>query len=60
MYAGDINMQDNNGRSTLMSAIYNGHTEMAALLLEKCAHIDMQDNDGRSALMLASFNGHTY
>ncbi len=59
VYAGDINMQDHDGRSALMSASYNGHTEMAALLLEKGAHIDMQDNDGCSALMLASYIGHS-
>ncbi len=32
-------MQDNDGRSALMSASSKEHTEVAALLLEKGAHI---------------------
>ncbi len=42
-----------------MWASLNGYTEVAALLLEKGAHINMQANDGASALMMASSKGRT-
>lgn len=52
-------MQDNIGRSSLMSTSQNGHTDTVLLLLHNGAHINTQDNDECSSLMLASLNGHT-
>lgn len=50
----DVNMIDHDGRTSLMYASYNGHTEIANELLKKGAEINICDNFGRTALMFAS------
>ena len=46
-----VDLQDNNGRSSLMWASNEGQTEVVKLLLERGARVDLQDNDGWSSLM---------
>jgi len=41
-----------------MFAAQNGHSDVAALLLERGAMPDMEKNDGVTALMIAAANGH--
>ncbi|XP_072048644.1 uncharacterized protein [Amphiura filiformis] len=57
MKALDIQVKD--GRTALILASMNGHTETVTCLIEANASLDIQDEDGRTALMLASRNGHT-
>jgi ankyrin repeat protein len=45
---------DENGRTALMLAAFNGHTEIAELLLESGAKIDVRDGIKRTALMYAA------
>jgi len=47
------NLADPDGRTALMLAAFNGHTEIAALLLDSGAKIDTRDQTGRTALMYA-------
>jgi ankyrin repeat protein len=46
------------GRTALMIAAWEGHTEIVKLLFEKGADIKVKDNFGRTALMMAA-SGHT-
>lgn len=50
----DVNSRDQEGRTALMYASYNGHTEAIKILIEKGAHVNLADNYGRTALMMAS------
>ncbi len=55
-----INTQENRGFTALMFACYNGHPEMAKMLLAADGiGVNIQDNSGMNALMRASYNGHT-
>jgi len=47
------NLADPDGRTALMLASFNGHTEIAALLLDSGAKIDTRDQTGRTPLMYA-------
>ncbi len=53
-----VNMQNNDGLSTLMLASLCGCSNVVKILIEKGAQVNMQNNDGWSALMAASQNGH--
>jgi uncharacterized protein len=55
----DVNMKNNNGRTTLIIASRCGRTEIVAMLLEKGADLDAKDNNGKTALMEASTSGRT-
>jgi ankyrin repeat protein len=48
------NTADQEGRSALSYAAYNGHTEIMKLLIENGAEVNLTDNAGRTALMMAS------
>ena len=47
------------GCTPLMMACYEGHREIAKVLIKAGFNPNMTDNDGRSALMDASLEGHT-
>lgn len=49
-----IDAQDADGRTGLMYAAFNGHTECARWLLERGAVVGARENLGRTALMFAS------
>ena len=54
----DINYIPKEGRSALMYASEEGHTEIVALLLEGGAKAAMRSDSGLTAVILASANGH--
>jgi len=47
---GDVNTQDEKGRTALMAACDAGRTEIVKMLLAKGANPNLQDNDGDTAL----------
>jgi len=49
-----IDAQDPDGRTSLMYAAFNGHTDCARWLLERGAAVGARENLGRTALMFAS------
>ena len=51
---GDVNLADGNGRTALMMAAFEGHTDVVELLLEHGAEVDRRDGAGRTAVMYAS------
>lgn len=50
----DVNSPDENGRTALMLAAYDGHTEIVKLLLQRKAQVNRRDATDRTALMYAS------
>jgi uncharacterized protein len=50
----DVNLKDDDNRTTLMYASFNGHTEIIKKLIEKGAQVNVSDTFGRTALMMAS------
>lgn len=50
----DVNAADQAGRTALMLASYNGHTEIVRFLLEEGANISDQNVEGRTPLMFAA------
>ncbi len=50
----DVNIKDEEGRTALMYASFNGHTGIMQELLNRNASVDLRDVNGRTALMLAS------
>lgn len=46
----DVNARQKDGKTLLHYAANRGHLDVAALLLQKGAHIDSQDNDGKTPL----------
>ncbi len=50
----DVDEVDPNGRTTLMIAAFDGHTDVVKLLLDHGAEVDHRDLAGRTALMYAS------
>ena len=54
----DINIQNNDGWTALMSASRYGHHQVVELLLSKDPDINIQNNDGVTALMSACRYGH--
>jgi serine/threonine-protein phosphatase 6 regulatory ankyrin repeat subunit B len=55
---GDINIQDNNGWTTLYWASLWGHLEIVQYLVENGAKLDIQNKWGYTALMRVSQMGH--
>jgi len=55
----DINAQDPTGKTALMVAAYQGHTELVKVLLEAKAKLDLKDIAGITALVFAAYQGHT-
>ena len=51
--------RDNDQRTPLHWACYNGHTEVAMALMERGADIDARDNKQRTPLHYACIKGHT-
>ena len=54
----DVNARNNNGLTALMVASYNGHTEIARILIENGADVNVRINKGWTALKIALQNGH--
>ncbi|HEX2967456.1 MAG TPA: ankyrin repeat domain-containing protein [Bacteroidales bacterium] len=50
----DVNTKDEDGRTVLMYASFNGHSELINNLVLRGAKVNLQDINGRTALMLAS------
>ncbi|KAM3871298.1 uncharacterized protein ankrd63 [Diretmus argenteus] len=55
----DVNLQDENGRTSLSHACELGHLEVIKLLVQFSANPDVSDVWGNSALMYAAFSGHS-
>ena len=54
---GDVNESDDEGRTALMFAAVNKHTDCAKALLEHDADVNARAKDGGTALMLAATSG---
>ena len=52
----DVNMEDDNGKTLLMSACEMGKMDLVRALLRKEVFVDMQDNRGRTAPMMLKFS----
>ena len=50
----DLNAIDEEGRTALMMAAFNGHTRVVQYLVEHKVDINVRDSNGRTALMYAS------
>ena len=53
----DLNVQDENGRTTLMFAAAKGHVDCVKLLTEAGADLDIWHEYGFTALMIAALDG---
>lgn len=51
----DINIQDDDGQTALMKAIFLNSLPLSKLLIKNGADINIQDNKGQTALMKAAF-----
>ena len=51
----NINVQDEQGATPLMYAIYGGHFDTTQYLIKAGAKLDLADNNGRTALLYAIF-----
>lgn len=54
----DVNATDEEGRTALQLAAFDGHHEVVKLLLDRGANADHADVKGRTALMFASTGPH--
>jgi ankyrin repeat protein len=50
--------KDNNGWTPLHLAVFNGHKDVAELLLANKADVNAKDNDGKTPLQIATGNGY--
>ena len=55
----DVKAKDIDGRTALIGAAMNGHTEIVRILLSKGAEFDAKDKGGSTAMMSAVKYGHT-
>ena len=54
----DVNARDKgNGMTVLMWAVYQGHGDVARLLIEKGAHVNAKLDGGKTVLMFAAHRG---
>ena len=53
----DVNTQDEQGRTPLSCAIWNGNEEVARLILEAGADLELKDKNDQTSLHLASYLG---
>jgi len=53
----DIDAQDQEGRTPLYFAVWNGHEEVARLLLKAGANTELKDNSGMTSLHIAAYLG---
>lgn len=58
-YRADVNASDNEKRSALQSAAWQGHVKVVQLLIESGALVDHACNQGATALCIAAQEGHT-
>lgn len=54
-----VNTVDEDNRTALMLASFNGHSKVASLLLDAGAQVNWRDSMGRTALMFASTGPHS-
>ena len=54
----NVNAIDNDRRTALQSASWQGHNNIVRLLLERGAHVDHTCNQGATALCIAAQEGH--
>lgn len=59
MKSSDIDTQNNNGYTPLMSSLESFHPECAKKLIDMGAKVNLQNNAGRTALMFAACKGYT-
>ena len=57
--SGMLNLQDDKGRTSLMLACQNGHTELVSFLLDSGADMRIQNNHGLSAVDIALNSDNT-
>jgi hypothetical protein len=50
----NIDCQDENGNTALMTAIEHDHFNISKLLIDYSANVDLQNNDGSTALIIAA------
>ena len=55
----NVNIQNDYGDTALILSIREGHTELAAALIDAGADLNIQDNNGETALILSIREGHT-
>lgn len=55
----DLNSADEEGRTALHVACWQGHLEVVASLLDSGADPNSEDNEGRTALQSAAWQGHS-
>lgn len=55
----DIDEQNNNGYTPLISALESGHPKTAEWLINHGANVNLQNKSGRTALMFAARKGYT-
>lgn len=60
LYYADIDSGDEEGRSALHVACWQGHVEVVSCLLELGAELDCMDNERRTPLQSAAWQGHDH
>ena len=55
----DANAKDDNGRTALMDASYNGHLEIVKYLVENGADVNVKNDQGKTALDIAKEKEYT-